>query len=367
MPKKRDVYLRGSVYWCWIKDYAGRWQRKSTGRKDRAAAIAEKRKLERFYADPDHYAAHTATFNDALNAMIDATRAKGRAAGTIQMHTSHAGHYVRIFGQAAPLSTVTARSVDEYVAKRLAEGASPHTVHKELVTLRKTLKLAKRRKEFTADISEVLPEFSPQYVPRQLFLTPKQLDLLLGKLAKRRAAHVAFVVATGARKGEAARAQRSDVEGQYAALRGTKTARSARTVAIVGQFAALLERALRDGRPKGLLFDSWGNAHRDIHSACERAKVPLVSWNDLRRTFGSWLKQAGVPLDDIADQLGHTSTVMVRRVYGVDTPEALANRIRERLEPKTPRKRSANRTATTQPESDDAAEKPKTRPTDENK
>ncbi len=329
--RRDDLYLRNGIYWCRIRGPNGRKIRKSTGRRDKEAARLEKARLERFYADPAHAAAHSATLADALKAMLAATKAAGRAEGTLQMSEAHIGHIARVFGPESLLSVVTARTVDMYIEQRTDEGASSHTLHKELCSLRKALRGAKRRGEYPHDLSEIVPEFSARYVPRKTFLAPKQLEKLFGELAPDRAAHVAFVVATGARKGEALRAERGDIEGEFARLRGTKTALSARTVAVVGRFESLLGRALRGGHPKGRLFDPWGNAHRDIWAACDRAKIPRVSWNDLRRTFGSWLKQAGVSIDDIADQLGHSSTTMVRLVYGVDTPDALARRVRERL------------------------------------
>lgn len=41
-----------------------------------------------------------------------------------------------------------------------------------------------------------------------------------------------------------------------------------------------------------------------------------VSPNDLRRTFASWLKQAGVDSMVVAKLLGHTTSRMVEMVYG---------------------------------------------------
>ena len=41
-----------------------------------------------------------------------------------------------------------------------------------------------------------------------------------------------------------------------------------------------------------------------------------ISPNDLRRTFASWLKQAGVDSMVVAKLLGHTTSRMVELVYG---------------------------------------------------
>ena len=285
------------------------------------------------YADPAHYAANTATLADALTRLIEDRRNRKRAAGTITMYDQKGRHICRVFGPDARLASVTAASVDGYVRTRLTEGASRHTVHKELVTLRALLKVALRHGEFSGDVSAVMPVgFSPNYEPRKTYLTPKQVDALLAALPLARSAHVAYVVATGARRAEAVKARRSDVVGQFATLHGTKTGSSARTAPIVlARHRALLKRALRDAPGDDPLFVGWGNARRDIAKACNEAKIPVVTWNDLRRTFASWLKQAGVRNEDIASLLGHVGTSMVRRVYGQDTPEALASSLRNQL------------------------------------
>ncbi len=327
-----DVYRRGSIYWCWVKDHNGKWGRKSTGRRDKLAARLEKRRLERLYADPNYFASHETKIKDAVDRFIEERGRRGKAAGTIKMYEQKSGHINRLFGGESALATITASRVDWYIGKRESEGASKHTIHKELVTLRGILKIAKRRNEFPHDISGVMPVgYSAEYEPRTAFLTREQLEKLLGELGPHRAAQVAYAVATGARRGELFRARRSDVEGGFAALRGTKTKKSARTIPIVDLFSDLLERALRDAPGSDPLFQSWGNARRDIIRACDRAGVPHVTWNDLRRTFSTLLRQQGAGLDDLADLLGHEGTAMVRRVYGQDTPERLRESLRKSL------------------------------------
>ncbi len=50
------------------------------------------------------------------------------------------------------------------------------------------------------------------------------------------------------------------------------------------------------------------NVGRDLPRACERAGVPRCTPNDLRRTFASWLVQAGESLLVVSRLLGHGST-----------------------------------------------------------
>jgi integrase len=113
---------------------------------------------------------------------------------------------------------------------------------------------------------------------------------------------------------------------------GTKRETRRRTVPLAPALRHLLEQvAVKDRR--GKLVQSWGNVRRDLHAAVHRAnrklteaalevgepmpdKIPLVSPNDLRRTFASWLIQNGADRFTVAQLMGHSSTRMIEKVYG---------------------------------------------------
>lgn len=75
------------------------------------------------------------------------------------------------------------------------------------------------------------------------------------------------------------------------------------------------------------LFRPWANIRRDLHAACYRAEIPHGSPNDLRRTFGRWLRKAGVEPQLIAPAMGHADSRMVERVYGRLTSHELGGLI----------------------------------------
>jgi hypothetical protein len=111
-------------------------------------------------------------------------------------------------------------------------------------------------------------------------------------------------------------------------IRGTKTKGSARTFATVTQlqhdwlFQSWVLQAPR----------RWTNMNRDLADASRRAKLSfVVTPNDLRRTFASWLIEAGVTREEVAKMLGHSGTAMVFRVYGRADPEKEGESIRRRL------------------------------------
>jgi hypothetical protein len=203
------------------------------------------------------------------------------------------------------------------------------------VTLRAMLKVAKRRGEFTGDIGAVMPDgFEAGYRPRSRFLSAAEAQKLLAELTPDRAARVAFILATGARWGESERARLGDVDLTRGTvlLRGTKTADAARVVPIVAWGKPLLEHteSFADGKD-GALFRPWGSVRRDLAEACKRAKLSPVSPNDLRRTYGTWLRLGGVEPHLIGVAMGHRDSRMVERVYGRMPHESLGATLRQRL------------------------------------
>lgn len=317
------IYKRGGVWWV---QHRGR--RVSTGCTDRQAADLWAREHERACADPGYRAAREATVRGALDALIVDLVRRERSAATILIVRQKAGHLLRLLD--GPLARIDAQAVDAYVAQREAETAAPLTITKELSALRQALRLAIRRGDYHRPLDAVMPvAYSPRYVPRSRWLPPAELEALLAELPAWRAAHVAFVVATGARRSEATRALRTDVGPATVHLRGSKTASSLRTVPRLPMFAPLLTRAMADapGPRGGHLFAAWGNARRDMTAACERAGIAPCTWNDLRRTHASWLRSAGVAPHDIATLLGHTTSRMVEMVYGRQDPADLGRRL----------------------------------------
>ncbi len=79
-----------------------------------------------------------------------------------------------------------------------------------------------------------------------------------------------------------------------------------------------------DGKP-------WRKAHqhRRTDEACERAAInPRISFHILRHTYATRLVMAGVPLQVVAQNLGHADTRMVEKHYGHLTSSYVADTIR---------------------------------------
>ncbi|MDB4985918.1 MAG: integrase family protein [Myxococcaceae bacterium] len=340
------VFIVDGVYYADLR-VGDRRIRRSTRCTDRKAAEAVARQWERDAADPDHAATSKATLSDALKLLTDdrAEQAKAgrRSEGTASFYRAKAGHWTRILESNSagayvpfPLAKLHARNVDAFISQRRAEGAGENTISKELTALRAALKLAKRAGIWKGDVDAVLPiGFAPEYKPRDRALTYAEAQRLLAELTPDRAARVAFIVATSANWNESERARREDVAKDLttAIIRGTKNAARHREVPIVSNDQrSLLEHALTYAQgPGDPLFTPWLNVRRDLHAACERAKIPPISPNDLRRTCATWLRAQGAPPHLIAPVLGHVDSRMVERVYGRLPIDQLAARLSAEL------------------------------------
>jgi integrase len=361
------LFRIGKVWYADLTVGGGRVKR-STRCTDRKAAETVARQWERDLADPDHAATSQATLGDALKLLVDDRKEQAKvgrkSSSTADFYEGKAGHWSRVLETdsqgkrcAFPLSLLQARDVDSYISTRREEGVSESTIHKELITLRASLKLARRAGIWKGDPAEILPVgFAPEYKPRDRALTYDELPLLLAELTPDRAARVAFIVATSANWNESERARREDIadDGSRVLVRGTKRAWRHRIVPIVSSWQReLVEYALAHAQgPGDPMFLCWENVRRDLDAACIRIEkklnpgfkhgphklskrlrlvpprpFPSVSPNDLRRTCGTWLRAQGAPPHLIAPVMGHKDSRMVERVYGRLPVEDLATRL----------------------------------------
>lgn len=325
---------RGRIWYTWVPKPGGGTKRVTTNCTDRGAAKGKARELERRAADAAYQASYTTTVQQACDRFLASRKRAGRAAGTLhhyEVKCSWLATRLRM-----PLAMLNVAAVEKYIDAREKE-ASRTTVKKELRALGAVLRHAKRVGIWTGEVERVIPEYADDYQPRKRALTQLEVRNLLLALAgpdnaqgheraRNRAAMVAFIVATGARWGEAVRARREDVSGDFVHLRGTKTKGAKRTVPIVPMTRTLLDFAMEHGGD-GRLFDSWSNPTRDLEVACRQAGIEKASANDLRRTVATWMRAAGVDISIIAAFLGHSTSRMVERVYGRLSPQELRARM----------------------------------------
>ncbi len=315
--------------------------KRSTRQPTRELAKLVADRWARLRADPELEAPRQATFGGESSIFLKECRASKRKPATVTMYEQKLANLCDVLGRSTSMADVTADRVAGYFTQRQEEGAAGSTLFKEWVALKGVLESAWRRGKYRHDPRKVRPSWvTPDYEPRTTYLTWEQADAILAALPVRRRRVVAFVLATGARRGEWVRAIAGDVdqESHKVRIRGTKT----KAAATVLRVPKLMHRWLAiAGQPP---FDRWPNARRDLHAvartldpeetraARERGeptddlpKFPRVTWNDLRRTFASLLIQGGVANHHVAKMLRHTTTAMVDRVYGQQTEDTLGD------------------------------------------
>jgi integrase len=248
---------------------------------------------------------------------------------------------------ARKLRELTASEVERWLA-RLAKSLSTETLHRVHACLNRSVKRAMARDLVRRNVVELaeIPMGRPGRQSKSLI--PEQVDAVLIRTAPDRL-HNYIVVSllTGGRT-EELRALRWDhvhleaspphieVWRSVRADGDTKTKRSRRTLALPArcvealrkQRAQQLADRLRVGdrwQENGLVFAtsvgtkmSAGNVRRDFRRAL--ALVPGIDpsmWTprELRHSFVSLLSDAGVPLEEISQLVGHSGTTVTELVY----------------------------------------------------
>jgi integrase len=255
-------------------------------------------------------------------------------------------HIIPLLG-ARKLRELTAPEVERWLA-RLAKSLSTDTLHRVHACLDRSVKRAMARDLVRRNVVELaeIPTGRPGRQSKSL--TPEQVDGVLIKTAPNRL-HNYIVVSllTGGRT-EELRALRWDhvhldaapphieVWRSVRADGDTKTRRSRRTLALPArcvdalkkQRAQQLADRLSAGdrwQENGLVFATSvgtkmlaGNVRRDFRRAL--ALVPGIDpsmWTprELRHSFVSVLSDAGVPLEEISQLVGHSGTTVTELVY----------------------------------------------------
>lgn len=323
MRRTEPLYQRGGVWWCRVRNRAGRIIRRSTGCKDREAAIVEWKRLEREAVDPAYAGSTEASLLECLGDYYQDLEQRGVSPVTAKIARQKCGHFARIWGDLR-MSQVDRKLVWDYVNQRLREDVTRHTVGLELRHLRRLLALAFHLGKFHLDPARVIPpDFKLGHKPKTRAPEPDELQRVMRQLPTRRAAHLAWIAAVGGRLGESFRALRRDVGERLVLVRGSKTEASLRYVPITPLTRGLLAWSLTYAPGTNLLFAPWGNIRRDIKSACLAVGVEPFTPHDLRRSFGTWHRRALLSAGQgdrsaselVSKMLGHTTDKLVQTTY----------------------------------------------------
>lgn len=336
-----NLHKRGGVYYADYIDRAGKRRQPSLRTRDPQVARARLRELE--LSTTDSAPNPTQAVADALDYFTEVACAS-KPAGTVRCYRQKARHLSRLLGDRM-LDHLNRETVERYIADRLKEGAHPHSVHKELVVLRSTLKSGRERGLFHGP-PDIVPKFDAAYEPRRTYLTPEQFMVLADNIVRplgkepsevrrarwearrvKRTLYVLLIALASPRKGEIESLRWEHVDFARGMIRIPRGKTVSRVLKIHPVLRLWLDQHRQDSGP---IVEPWGNVSRDLPRLCKRLSLPRCTPNDLRRTFASWLVQQGESLYVVSRLLGHSSTRMVELVYG-QLDEATLSRAIDRL------------------------------------
>lgn len=350
-PAKLRWHLikRGPTWYIDVRAKGRPRQKISTGQSTKSAAErfadAWAEQFKASVGDPTHDPENKAASYSVKSAVADfRERGMKGAEGTKQMYRSKSGHWIRLLGD-IDAGTIRAVDVDRYIEARRDEGASNHTLSKELTTGRRIFEFAEAERKIGREWRAQFPtDFKPGYDPRDRWLTVEEYEKLVDYLdnpknqyqkgarerwhadGTRRSLWVTVAVFTGGRLSELQGLEWKDIDwqthGGFLTLRSAKVrhgnARKPRHIPLAPELREVLKPIKKD---VGLVFpNGWANPALMLTRTARYAGIvgptETLNDNDLRRTFASWMLQRGATVKEVADLLGHGSTAMVEKVYG---------------------------------------------------
>lgn len=216
-----------------------------------------------------------------------------------------------------------------YTARRRKAGKSDGSIHTELGHLRTVLKWAEKRR-----LIQRAPDIDrpKKPAPKDRYLTKDEARTILAAAALphvRLAIHL--MLATAARISAILELPWSRVDFKrrliYLTDPDDKTPRKGRATVPINDtlFAALVAAK---GEALSDYVVEWGGQQvrsikRSIETAARLAGLADVSPHVFRHTAAVWMAEAGVPLTEIAQYLGHSTPAITYRVYSRYSPDHL--------------------------------------------
>lgn len=227
------------------------------------------------------------------------------------------------FGHLRP-DQVTIQTCREYTAKRQEKGRSGNTIIRELGVMSAAL-------HWHDKFTPARFEMPSKPAPRNRYLSKDESRALIGAAV---APHIKlFIILALTTAGRASAIldltweQIDFTAGRIYLSKGSEAKNKRRATVPMNKTArdALIEAQ------KAALSDfvvEWAggkvnDVKRGVKRTADRAGLKDVSAHVLRHTAAVWMAEAGVPMSEISQYLGHTSTSVTERVYARYSPEHL--------------------------------------------
>lgn len=333
-------------FWCWGYDNAGeRWER-STKQKTRRAAEKAARAIEREILEGEVAPIAAISVRQALDALLEHKKRKRVRAGTLDKFAVKRAAIERVLGADTNIHDLSLASFERYLdarrrdtvrrvelvkdekgrrwRARREQPVSDQTIAMEVHIMLAALRRLRKHGLYAADPATLIPDVLAEttWTPRDRWLTPAEYAVLVDTLPEHWRKYVAAYCFAGMRLSELYQCRRIGDTLHITQTKGNARVGETkiREVPIAAELLPIL-----DAHP--LPWRRWKRMHDDLKRACARVGIARASANDLRRTFCSWLCNAGVMELTTIKLMGHTSSAMVRRVYGQLAPRTLEDAI----------------------------------------
>jgi len=341
MPKrstdKDGLYRRpdSDNWWASYIGSNGRRVRCSTGTssKTEAAALLGKWKAEA-HNETNWGQAPRRTFEELMTRYLSETAGERRSETQVKLNIAR----LRQSFAHADMHALGREHIRGYIAKRKEEGVSHATINRELQAMGGAINYANTHWQWSLP-NPVKGNMLREPDGRLRWITPAEAERLLNAAKlQEKAPHLAPLVTlalhTGMRRGEMLWLEwnRVDLQAGLIYLESHHTKAKKRRSVALNQTAreAILSqarfRATHCPAARWVFCNKAGeriaSVKRSFATACRAAKIEDFRFHDLRHTCAAWLVQAGVPMAEVRDVLGHCTLAMTER-YAHLAPENL--------------------------------------------
>jgi integrase len=237
------------------------------------------------------------------------------SATTARNYGSHLKRILPFFGDRDP-ATIGAAEVIAWVGEN--DDLGPASLGRYMMTLRQILDFAEVEPNPARDERVKLPRLEDKVLVPP---SGEQVETILAHVPESRRLTLRVLEQTGMRVGELAELEWQDVDvaGSRFRIRRGKTASARRWVAVPSWLMVEIQESCPpdDRVAERRVFPGQSEAAlRNLMArACRAAGIPLYSPHDLRHRYASVKVAEGVPVTELAAQLGHAKKSMTLDVY----------------------------------------------------
>ncbi|HEY7541623.1 MAG TPA: hypothetical protein VIF11_15870 [Methylomirabilota bacterium] len=286
------------------------------------------------------------TLAEAFDALIAETTARVagrvRSAGTLEMQRQHVAYILERLPPNLPVTEIDEAVIEALVSgegagrRRRADGSirplSNSTMLKRLSTLRRTLKIQKRRRAI--DRMPEFPEILHDYQPDVKFIpTFAEAQRIAAELPPHRADWFWLALWTGQHPSDVERMVKEDIDPRgrapWVRIRNSKNRRFAgMRIDCPAELARLIRARWRELPTGARLVAPWAHVSSQLPNLCERLGLPRYSAKSLRHTFFTWIIARVGITKAVMEIGGWVNFDMVCRVYAHALPPQFRAAIR---------------------------------------